>query len=167
MTVHIVPHAVDVGFSAMTAAGILSVTNGSGIIGRLAIGFSADRIGARRILTACLVALTLALIWLLFAREIWAFYTFAVVFGVAWGGIASLLPLIPAELFGLGSLGIIFGSVHFLGIVGGAVGPFLAGSIFDITGSYRLALLIFAATGALASILSLLLLKAKGWRGGG
>ncbi len=164
--VHSAPHAVDIGFSAMTAAGILSIVNGSSVFGRLAIGFSADRIGARRILTACLVALTLALIWLLFAREIWMFYAFAVVFGVAWGGIAPLLPLIPVELFGLSSLGIIYGGVHFLGITGGAVGPFLAGIIFDVTGGYRLALLFSVATGALASILSVVLLWVKGWRGG-
>ncbi|MFC2017655.1 MFS transporter, partial [Chloroflexota bacterium] len=165
--VHVVPYAVDVGFSAMAAAGILSITNGSGIIGRLTIGFIANRIGARRALAACLFVITLALIWILFSREIWMLYAFAVAFGVAWGSIASLLPLIPAELFGLGSLGIIFGSVHFFGTVGGAVGPFLAGSIFDITGSYRLALMICVMLGVLATILSLILLRAKGWRAGG
>ena len=166
INVHIVPYAVDIGFSAMTAASILSTIHGCSIIGRVSMGFIADRIGARRILTACLAALTLALVWLLFARRIWMFYAFAVVFGVAWGSIAPLQPLIPAELFGLGSLGIIYGGVHFLGVTGGAVGPFLAGLIFDVTGSYRLAFLISVATGALASILSLILLEAKGWRGG-
>ena len=164
--VHIAPYAVGIGFSAMAAASILSVIQGSSIISRFSMGVIADRIGARRALVACLVTLTLALIWLLFAREIWAFYAFAVVFGVAYGGIGSLLPLIPAELFGLSSLGIIYGSIHFIGTVGGAVGPFMAGTIFDVTGGYRLAFLICAATGALASTLSLILLRAKGWRGG-
>ncbi|MFC2017654.1 MFS transporter [Chloroflexota bacterium] len=164
--VHIAPYAVDVGFSVMTAAGILSTIHGSGIIGRLSIGFIADTIGARRALTACLVTATLALIWLLFAREIWMFYAFAVVFGVAIGSMDSLHPLVPAELFGLGSLGMIFGSVNFSNNLGGAVGPFLAGSIFDVTGSYRLALMICVISGALATILSLILLRAKGWRGG-
>ena len=89
-----------------------------------------------------------------------------VVFGVAWGSIATLLTLIPAELFGLGSLGIIFGSVHFLGIAGGAIGPFLAGSIFDVTGSYRLALMICVMAGALAVVFSLILLRAKDWHEG-
>ncbi|MFC2017110.1 MFS transporter [Chloroflexota bacterium] len=164
--VHIVPHAVDIGISAMTAAGILSIINGSSVIGRFFIGFIADRIGARPALAACLVALTLALIWLLFAQEIRILYVFAVVFGFAYGSIISLQPLISAELFGLGSLGIIAGSVMFCGTTGGAVGPVVAGFIFDVTGSYRLALLISVVTGALAIMLSLILLKAKGWRGG-
>jgi len=166
ITVHIVPHALDIGLSAMTAAGILAIIHGTSIIGRISIGFICDRIGARRALTTCFVPVTLALIWLLFAQEVWMLYVFAVVFGVGWGGIASLLPLVPAELFGLGSLGIIFGSVLFLGTAGGAIGPLLAGTIFDVTGSYRLALLICVIIGVLAIILSLILLRAKGWRGG-
>ena len=98
----------------------------------------------------------------MFTREIWMFYTFALVIGIAIGGMDSLHPLVPAELFGLGSLGMIYGSVIFSNHIGGAIGPFLAGSIFDITGSYRLAFLICVLLMMLASILSLILLKAKG-----
>ena len=164
--VHIAPYAVDIGFSAMTAAGILSIIYGGSVIGRLTMGFTADRIGARPALTACLFTLTLALTWLLFAQDIWMFYAFAVIFGVAYGGMISLQWLAPAELFGLSSLGMIAGSLNFFSNIGGAVGPLLAGSIFDVTGSYRLAFLICLVLSALAVILSLILIKAKGWRGG-
>jgi MFS family permease len=164
--VHIAPYAVDIGISVMVAAGLLSIISGCSVIGRLSIGFIADRIEARRTLAACLFVITLALIWILFAREIWMFYVFAVVFGVAYGGIISLQSLIPAELFGLSSLGIIYGSLDLLSTTGAAVGPLLAGSIFDVTGSYRLAFLICLVLSALAVILSLILIKAKGWRGG-
>ena len=164
--IHIVPYAVDIGISAIIAASILSIIAGSSVIGRFSMGFICDKAGARPALAACLVVLTLALIWLLFAKEIWMLYVFAVVFGVAYGGIVSLQPLVPAELFGLGTLGIIFGSLMFLGTIGGAVGPPLAGSIFDVTGGYSLALLVCVIIAALAIILSLILLKAKGWRGG-
>ena len=160
--IHMAPYAVDNGFSAMTAAGILSSIHGSSLIWRLAIGFIVDRIGARPTLAACLITVTLALIWLQFAQEIWMFYTFALVIGIAIGGMDSLHPLVPAELFGLGSLGMIYGSIIFSNHIGGAIGPFLAGSIFDITGSYRLAFLICLLLMMLASILSLILLKAKG-----
>jgi MFS family permease len=162
--VHIAPYAVDIGISAMVAAGLLSIISGCSVIGRLAIGFIADRIEARRALAACLFVVTLALIWILFAREIWMFYVFAVVFGVAYGGVISLQPLIPAELFGLGSLGIIYGSLDLLSTTGAAVGPLLAGSIFDVTESYRSAFLIFVVTGTLAVILSLILLRVRDWR---
>ncbi len=159
--VHIVPYAVDIGISAIVAAGILSIIGGSSIIGRLSGGFISDRIGARPALTACLVVLTLVLIWLLFAQEIWMFYVFAVVFGIAYGGIVALQTLVSPELFGLGSLGTIVGGVVCLGTIGGAVGAPLAGSIFDVTGSYSSALLICVITGTLAIILSLILLRLR------
>ncbi|MFC2017668.1 MFS transporter, partial [Chloroflexota bacterium] len=133
--VHFVPYAVDIGISAIIAASILSIINGTSLFGRLSMGFIADRRGARPVLAACLVTLTLALVWLLLGQGIWVFYVFAVVFGVAYGGIISVQWLVPAELFGLGSLGMILGSLNFFSNIGGALGPLLAGSIFDITGS--------------------------------
>ncbi|MFC2016787.1 MFS transporter [Chloroflexota bacterium] len=166
INVHIAPYAVDVGFSAMTAASLLSMMHGGSVIGRFSMGFISDKIGPRRALTACLVTVTLALAWLLFAQGIWMLYVFAVLFGIAYGGIATLLTLVPTELFGLGFLGIIFGAIRFFGTIGEAVGPFLAGSIFDVTGSYRLALLTCVIFGVLATILSLVLLRARGLRGG-
>ena len=166
LVVHIAPYAVDIGISAMVAASIVSIFGGTSIIGRFLTGFISDKVGARRALVACVTALTLALIWLLFAREIWMFYVFAVIFGIAYGGIVPLSTLVPAELFGLKFLGIISATALLLGTIGGAIGAPIAGSIFDATGSYNLALLICVIIGALAIILSLILLKAKEWRGG-
>ncbi len=163
--VHLAPHAVDTGISAMVAASIVSVVAIASVIGRFSSGFITDKVGARLTLVACLSLVTLALIWLLFAREIWMFYIFAVVFGFAYGGTVPLEMLVPAELFGLESSGVIFGGLIFIGTIGGALGGPLGGGIFDVTGSYSLALLISIIIGALAIILSLILLRAKGWRG--
>ena len=145
----------------MTAASILSIIAASSLIGRLTIGFISDKVGARGALTLCLVTTTLTLIWLLYAREIWMFYIFAVIFGIAYGGRVSLQPLVPAELFGLSALSTIYGGINVFATAGGATGVPLAGIIFDVTGSYRIALLICVLTGALAAIFSLVLLKAK------
>ena len=163
--IHIVPHANDIGIPSVIAASILSFTAGIGIIGRIALGFISDRIGSRRVLTVCLSLLTLALIWLLFAEEIWMFYVFAVVFGLANGGFSILLPVISAELFGLVSLGVIIGGLGIFARLGEAVGAPLGGSIFDITGSYQLAFLISVVISAAAVILSLVLLRYKGKTG--
>ena len=165
ITVHIVPHAVDIGISAMVAASIVSIIAAASIIGKLFMGFISDKVGGRPALAACLGMLTLALIVLLFAREVWMFYIFAVVFGFAYGGVLPLQTLIPAELFGLKFLGMILGVIMVFNGIGGALGAPLAGYIFDVTGSYRLAFLISVVIGALAIILSLILLKAKEWRG--
>jgi len=163
--VHVVPHATDMGIPVIIAAGILSFISGIGIIGRLGIGFVADRIGSRLTLTLCLSLLTVSVILLLFVNEVWMFYVFAVAFGLANGGFMTLLPLVTAELFGLASLGVILGGLMFVGLVGEAVGAPLSGTIFDITGSYRLAFIITIAFCAVSVILSLVLLRYKGKAG--
>ncbi len=163
--IHIVPYANDIGILEVVAVSILSIIAGISVIGRFSIGFIADRVGGRLALSACLTLATLALIWLLFTKEIWMFYVFAVIFGLAYGGIVSLTTVVPAELFSRSFLGIILGSLMLFATVGGALGPPLAGSIFDVTGSYSLAFLICVIIGTLAIILSLILLRYKGKRG--
>jgi len=165
LVVHIAPYAVDIGISAMVAASIVSIFGGMSITGRFASGLLSDKVGARRILVACVVTITLALIWLIFARESWMFYLFAVVYGIAYGGMVPLYTLIAAELFGLRSLGIIAAAVSFLSTIGAAVGAPIAGSIFDSTGSYHWALVICVVFGVLTVTLSLVLLRAQQWRG--
>ena len=162
VTVHIVPHAIDIGIPAVTAASILSITAGIGIIGRLGIGLIFDRIGGTLVLSACIGLATLAIIWLLFAKEIWMFYMFAAVFGFTQASFITLLPVVTAELFGLASLGTILGSVVLFATLGDALGATVTGSIFDITGSYSLAFLILGAICAAAVIPSLFLLRYKG-----
>ena len=162
---HIVPHAIDIGILPIIAASVTSVIAGISAIGRLSMGFISDKIGSRLVLIACFALATLALLWLLFAKEIWMLYIFAVIFGLAYGGIVVLETVISAELFGLSSLGTILGGLMLFTTVGIALGPPLAGAIFDVTGSYSLAFLISVIISALAVILSLILLKAKGWRG--
>ena len=74
IVVHIAPHAVDVGIPAIVAAGILSFMAAVSLIGRFSMGFISDKVGPRRVLTVCLGTMILALIWLLFAQELWMLY---------------------------------------------------------------------------------------------
>ena len=159
--IHIIPHATDIGIPEVGAASILSTIAAVGIVGRLVIGFLSDRLGGRLILTICLAVITLALIWLLFAEEIWMLYIFAGILGLANGGFVTLLPVVSAELFGLVSLGVIIGALGVFMTLGEAIGAPLSGAIFDITGSYRLAFLICVGVGVIAFILSLFLLRYK------
>ena len=165
MMVHIVPHATDIGIPEVIAASILSIIAGIGIFARLAIGFISDRLGGTLALSICVSLGTLTLIWLLFAEEIWMFYLFAVLHGFSFGSIATLVPIVPAELFGLKSLGVIMGGIILLATIGEAIGAPLTGSIFDITGSYRLAFLICTVICTATVILSLVLLRYKGKTG--
>jgi len=159
VAVHIVPHATDLGIPEMMAASILSISAGVGIFGRLSIGFISDRIGSRVTLSACLSLATLGIVWLLFANEIWMFYLYAVLQGLSFASVVTLLPVLTAEFFGVKSLGLMIGALTLVGIVGEALGPIITGRIFDVTGSYQLAFLICLVMVAMALTLSLVLLR--------
>ncbi len=163
--VHIVPHASDTGIPEVSAAVILSVIAVFAVIGRLIVGFISDKIGGRKALTVCLILMILSAVWLLSAEEIWMFYVFAVIFGFANGGFTTLFSVVTAELFGLASLGAIIGGFVIFATLGEALGAPVSGTIFDITGSYRVAFLISIGTSTVAVIISLFLLRYKGKTG--
>jgi len=157
ITVHIVPHATDLEISAASAANILAIIGGVSIAGRIIMGSAGDRIGNKLAVTTCFILMSVALLWLLATRELWMFYLFAVIFGFGYGGWTALLSLMVAELFGLSSLGVILGAVNFGISIGEAIGPTLAGRIFDITSSYQPAFLICVGFSIIAIILALFL----------
>ncbi len=155
--VHIAPHATDLGISATSAAGILSIIGGASIIGRLVMGRASDRIGIRLGLLICFAILLATLLWLLSANQLWMFYLFAAVYGFAHGGFFALVSPAVARLFGISSHGLLLGIVLFSGAIGGAVGSTLAGYMFDITGNYHLVFLVLAGLSLCGLMLSLLI----------
>ncbi len=152
--VHIVLHTIGQGLSANVGANILAVIGGASIGGMLAIGSAADRIGNKAGLTISFVVMSIALFWLLASRDIWMLFLFAAIFGFAYGGLQAVLSPMVAQLFGLSSHGVILGAANLAGSIGAASGPFIAGFIFDVTGSYQFAFLILAALGVTGVILS-------------
>jgi len=162
---HIVIHAIGLGISAASAANILAIIGMGSIAGRIMMGGVADRIGNKSALITGFILLSVALAWLMVAKEMWIFYLFAVIFGFAYGAVATLESPIVAELFGLSSHGVIFGAIFFSDSVGGAVGTVVAGRIFDIIGSYQPAFLVCAALSIVAIILALFLKPIASVRG--
>lgn len=163
--VHIAPHAEDLGISVTNAASIISIIGGASIVGRLMMGSAGDRIGNRLALIICFIILVAALFWLRLANELWMLYLFAVIYGVAHGGFLALISPTVAGLFGTSSHGVLLGIVFFSGTIGGAIGPILAGHIFDTASSYQLAFLILAAFSIIGFILTTLL-RPTGSQGG-
>lgn len=151
--VHIVPHATDIGISSTVAAGILAAIGAVSMAGRFVTGIAIDRIGNRLSMIICFILLILVLLWLQLARELWMFYLFAVVYGIAHGGLFTVISPIVAEYFGVRSHGALFGIVFFSSMVGGAMGPVIAGHIFDTTGSYTVAFWTCTAVAAFALLL--------------
>ena len=159
--VHIVPYAIDLKISAISAANILAVLGGTSIAGNYVLGGLADRIGNRAIFIIGSAMLTAALLLLIFTGEEWVLYLFAVIFGFAFGGMgAGESPLI-AKLFGVGSLGLIYGVIHVGFTIGGGLGPFLSGYLFDITGTYQLSFIVCAALAVVCLAMALILRQNK------
>ena len=151
---HIVQHAIDLGVSSGIAAGILSTIGGVSITGRFLMGGACDKIGEKSALMICLLCLLLALCWLQVVQDFWMFYLFATVYGFAHGGFFSLVSPLIAKFFGTKSHGLLFGIVIFSSTIGGAIGPFMAGYIFDVTTSYKIVFLILAVLCAVAMALT-------------
>ncbi|WP_372683165.1 MFS transporter [Desulfosarcina sp.] len=134
---HIVPHARDLGFPAMQAAGVLSIIGAVSMLGRFVSGLIIDRLGSKAVMGGCFVLLLIGLGWLQFAHQPWMLYLFAVIYGLAHGGCFTAISPLVAEWFGIQSHGTLFGIVVCFGTTGGSVGPLLAGHLFDLTGSYQ------------------------------
>jgi MFS family permease len=161
MMTHIVLHAIDLGISSTSAANILATIGGLSIVGRVVLGSAGDRIGNRQVFIIGFILMSASLFWLVPAKEAWGLYLSAVIFGFAFGCATAESPLV-AELFGLSSHGLILGVINLLGFTfGAAIGPFIAGSIFDMTNSYQLAFIVCAATGIAGIILTVLLKPIK------
>ncbi len=152
--VHLAPHAMDMGISSAKAAGILSSIGAISILGRLVIGFSSDRIGCRKSMIVCCTIFVISFSVLLMAREFWMLILFAIIYGFAHGGYATLISPMVAELFGMRSHGAILGIIIFLGTIGGAIGPVFAGYLCDTTGSYQSSFFVGIAMGVIGLILS-------------
>jgi MFS family permease len=153
VVVHIVPHARDLGLPPTIAAGVLSTIGGVSMLGRFTMGTVNDGIGGKRSLITCFIILIGGLVWLQLSGGAWMLYLFAVIYGFAHGGLFTVMSPTVAELFGTGSHGLLFGIVLFCGTLGGALGPLMAGHIFDLVGSYRLVFLILTTLAFIGLIL--------------
>jgi MFS family permease len=151
---HQVAFAVDQGFPRMFVAGIFGLTGLMSTVGRILFGFAADRIGRAPSATvsyACTAAGTLCLLALESWRHPAPLYAYALLFGLGFGARGPIITAMASQLFQGRRFGVIYGFLSVGNGVGGAVAPWFAGAIHDMTGSYRTAFLIavfFCAMGA-------------------
>jgi MFS family permease len=151
--VHIVPYALEMNVSPTRAAGVLSTIGGVSMAGRFVSGLAIDRIGSKRVMIFCFILLIAMLLWLQIATEPWMLYFFAVFYGLAHGGFFTTLSPLVAEFFGIKSHGVLFGITMFCGTFGGALGPVIAGYVFDVTGRYAGAIWLCIVIGILGFVL--------------
>ncbi len=150
--VHIVPYATDLGMADVAAATVLTTIGLVGTAGRMILGVIGDHFGNRRTVFVSYGGIGLAFIGLALSHTVGMLYIFAVVFGFFFGVGILLIPLIT-EYYGFRELGIISGMIVFSNSFGGAIGPPVAGGIFDATGSYHWAFLSCALAGLAATLI--------------
>ncbi|MFC1910303.1 MFS transporter [Chloroflexota bacterium] len=158
MSVHIAAHVTDQGLPLTVGATTLAIMSASSIAGRLAIGQLSDMIGNKKADIICYGGVTISLGCLIFVTNIWGLYAAVGLFGVTWGGQAVIRMTMIAEVYGVGSLGSVWGILEFISQIGAIIGPLLAGWIFDIKGTYELAFIISTALSA-TGLISIILLK--------
>jgi MFS family permease len=153
--VHLVNYATDIGISALVAATFISIIGAVSIGGRLLTGTGAEKIGINNTLILTHLFLVVSYIGLIFLRPAWSFYLFAVVFGFTYGAEVPLIPLFISRFFGTRSMAALVGLVLFIGNIGGALGPWLAGRIYDSTQAYHWAFIAGLVGAAISLSLAL------------
>jgi len=158
---HLVPHVTDIGFSAVEAAAVLSLMGGTTTAGRVLLGTVSDRIGRKVTAIICTLTQAGALVWLIWAQELWMLYLFAIVYGFAYGGIGPCLAALVGDTFGLGKLGAILGVLDVGFGTGAAIGPVVGGLIFDLSGSYFVAFVLGAVVMVIVTLLVILVRRER------
>lgn len=137
--VHIVAYCGDLGFGAARGAEMLSLMLGMGIISRLVSGWISDHIGGLRTLLLGSVLQGIALLLFLPFDGMVPLYVVSAMFGLFQGGIVPSYALIVREYFSPKEAGARVGTVLMATLLGMALGGWLSGVIFDLTGSYKAA----------------------------
>lgn len=148
--VHLAPLAQDLGLGPAVGAAALSALGIGAVAGRLAMGALSDRIGRRATLALALGLQALSFLTLALARSAPPLLGSAALFGYCYGAISSLMPAIVGDYYGPAHAGSLVGIIFGVAGPAGAVGPLLAGWIFDASGAYTWAFLISALTNLIA-----------------
>ena len=163
--VHIVAYCGELGYGAARGAEMLSVMLGFGIVSRLLSGWISDHIGGLRTLILGSVLQGIALLLFLPFDGLTSLYIVSAMFGLFQGGIVPAYALIVREYFDPREAGTRVSIVLTATLVGMALGGWISGVIFDMTGSYRAAFLNGVAFNLLNLSIAFWLLR-RAWRRG-
>jgi len=139
--VHLVAYCGDLGYGPARGAEMLSIMLGLGVVSRIASGFIADRIGGVGTLIVGSALQCLALIFYLPFDGLTSLYIVSALFGLAQGGIVPSYALIVRDYFPAREAGARVSLVFMATVLGMALGGWISGEIYDLTGSYQMAFL--------------------------
>jgi MFS family permease len=152
---HMVSYAQFCGIAPMAAVSIYSVEGAAGLGGRLLFGVLADRIGVKPVLVAGLLLQAVAICLYAFIGKLEQFYTLALFFGAAYGGVMPLYAVLAREYFSQRILGTVLGAALMLSSLGMASGPVIGGWLFDTFNNYAWLFIGSSAVGLCAVAMAL------------
>ncbi|HEV8470909.1 MAG TPA: MFS transporter [Candidatus Limnocylindria bacterium] len=152
---HLIPHAVEHGFTEVMAASAVALLGSMNIVGTLASGWLTDRYDNRKLLAAYYGFRALSLFALPIIYDVRWLFLFAFVYGLDW--IATVPPTanLVATIYGRASLGTIYGWIFFSHMVGAAIAAFAGGFFRDLLGDYHLMFVSAGIMGFIAVSLAL------------
>ncbi len=160
--VHIVAYCVDLGYGVARGGEMLSIMLAAGVVSRLASGFLADRIGGVKTLLVGSTLQCLSLFLYIPFDGLVSLYVVSLVFGLSQGGIVPAYAIIVREYMPAAEAGQRIGIVILATIAGMALGGWMSGWIYDLTGSYAAAFLNGIAWNLLNMAIAFMLL----WKSG-
>jgi MFS family permease len=149
---HFVAYLIGIGYTPTFAARMLSVMFLLTIFGNLLSGPMADRSTARAVLAGTWAVTAVAMLALLGAAHIAALGLYVVLVGFVLGATGVLTPLLMLESLGIRRFGSLMGLSGVFGTLGFAAGPVITGRIYDVTGSYTIALWLYVAASIVCMI---------------
>ncbi len=157
--IHIIPHIVDLGFEAKDGAYMLSMMLGFSIVSRITSGFISDRIGGLRTLLLGSGLQAFVIFLYLFVDSLTGLYLVSISFGLVQGGIVPSYTLIIRRFFRPDQAGRRIGLLFVATVGGMALGGWMSGALYDLTGSYTLSFINAVAFNAMNLLIAVFLLR--------
>jgi MFS family permease len=153
--VHQAAFLVDHGLPAMTAASVISVVGASSILGKTGGGWISDHLSRELVYALGMIGMIVGVgvLWMVaLAPSAWLALGYAVLFGLGYSVTAFIVPAMMSDRFRGPHFGSIFGATQVASALGSALGAWLAGRIFDATGSYAIAFSVAAMAAGVAAL---------------
>jgi len=154
VAVHLVPYLTGIGHAASIAAAALGATIGISAVGKIAGGYVADRFGAIQTVRLTMTIWVVAFALLHHASGALALWTFVPLYGLALGTQVAVVPAIALAVLGPERFGTLFGLLQLGNMLASAVGPIVSGLIFDASGQYGAAVLLWIGTMIIATAIA-------------
>ncbi|MBI3301287.1 MAG: MFS transporter [Deltaproteobacteria bacterium] len=158
---HGVNHMTDVGLTAPTAARVVATMAIFGMLGKIANGLIADKVGAKWAIAGFLGLQAIMIPFFLKAQHVPSFYAWAVLFGIGYGGPMPVYAMLFHEYYGTRAIGGILGMFFMIASLGMGSGSMMGGVLYNAFGSYAVPFLTSTGTGLMAALLALTLPATK------